>query len=242
MQVILEYIREGTSYLRTFNLLVVKGFDVADEAMLERIKHLYLTGTLEEEIMGFHKVIELGFGERLTAAEQRFLTRFYSATWKGLYYGLYYSKVVNEDDSLVSTWESEAELGRSFTCRFLSTNVFGQWDTLIPVEDDDMPYLKLKVKVEGTESSPEQFTTNVGKLLTQENTESFPTFNDTTHVFAVMLGSSKYQQAGVSLTDVPTVSGGNLTWYAFHDDMGAPASDGFYYCDVVIFIKARPTA
>ncbi len=94
------------------------------------------------------------------------------------------------------------------------------------------------MKIEGTQASPEGFTTNSGKLAVQETGAAYPVFSDLTHVFTVQVNGAPYQDAKINIVGTPSISAGNITFQLAVSDAGATSSDGFYYADIAIFLQA----
>jgi len=107
-------------------------------------------------------------------------------------------------------------------------------------QEDEIMYLKRHVKIEGTEASPETFTTNVGKLATDETAQNYPAFSDSTHVFHVEVNGTPYQDAKIHIITQPSISGGNITFTAAVSGSGNMSGDGYAYADIAIFLQAKP--
>ena len=98
----------------------------------------------------------------------------------------------------------------------------------------ELLYLKKKVQITGTQSSPELLETNVGKLLTMQNNQSWPAFDDSTHDFHIDVNGAPYQDRKVNLASDVVEAAGNLQFSVALSEAGGPES-GPYYADIAIF-------
>jgi hypothetical protein len=108
-----------------------------------------------------------------------------------------------------------------------------------PTTDTNIMYTQLKVEVTGTQSSPETFTTNSGKLATQENGSAYPVISLSTYVVSVVSNGSPYQDAKINQVGSLTQVGSNISFQLAISDTGNPSSDGKFYTDILIFLQAR---
>lgn len=235
---ILQYDQGGISYSRTFETLVVKGMSEPDKLKKVGIIHDLLSGETQEQIQGFQKRIKIGFRPPFVPTTTRFLTKWFLATRKRILYGTLLSEGVT-DETLVSSWLYDLEYGRSFEVDFYDEHVYRRWEDTGAIAETLM-YFKRDVKIEGTEASPETFTTNSGKLALMQNGLPFPSFSDSTHDFLVALNAEKNCQATFAVVkgSVSVVTG-NLTFQAFASDYGSPAGDGFFWVAIAIFLQEK---
>lgn len=232
----LKYVEGSTTRSRNVNVLAVKGLTTPD--MSERVGtvHQYLDGNSEQEVLGFKKVIMVDFGVVSSREDKAFVGAFLTANKCYVATGDYEDEVVAASEEFVDEWLEDVELGKRFVPIFKTVGKFKRWSKK-PTETEIM-YLKSNVEVVGTESNPEQFETNVGKLLTDDTGNPFPTFNASTHVHEVAVHSR--QEAIVHRIDTPTVVGGNLRFKLAVQDAGKPSADGKFYCDISITLQVRP--
>lgn len=237
MTVTLRYTRSGTIQTRVFPVLAVKGSDTPDAMLIHGVQHRYLNGSTEEQILGLNKRISIDFGVVEEREARAFLADFIKAEQRSYEYSTQNEGVVLEKfEDYANEWLEDIELGRRFILPFISEALYKQFP--VAAEVVELMYLKKKVKIEGTQASPESFTTNVGKLATMETGAAYPVFNAATHVFTVDVNGSPYQEAKVNIVGMPSISGGNITFQAAVSDFGNASGDGFYYADVKIQLQA----
>jgi hypothetical protein len=99
-------------------------------------------------------------------------------------------------------------------------------------------YIKRHVEIEGTEDSPEEFTTNSGKLAEDEDENVFPTVDSDTHNYWVEL--LPYNEATIRKNQESLVDG-NVHFHATHSEAGADAGDGKYYADFKLCLQRKRT-
>jgi hypothetical protein len=205
------------------------------------VTHEYLSGDIGEQILGFRKEpVIFALRPVLTPQETRFLTKWWLAdTKKAIYFYGAYTSFCATGDTLQSRWLNDFEFGRIFEVEFTDTKLYTEFDVKESVADALM-YCKLEVKIVGTSDSVETFETSVhAELLTMEDGTAWPVFDDAVNVHTVILTPAKSCQCAISLTEKPSVSNDNVVFKAFVSDFQSPASDGYYYMDVHIFLQER---
>lgn len=136
-------------------------------------------------------------------------------------------------------WLYGYENAKRFILRLEDQFVYRVWPTGL-VETEIM-YLKNQVQFEGTEASPETFTTGSGKLALMETGLPYPSFDDANWVFHVSVNGAKYQEANISIVkDSVQVVAGNLQFQAYFGYQGNAATDGNYWGDVAIILQEIP--
>lgn len=131
-------------------------------------------------------------------------------------------------------WLFGYQHAQHFVLYLTEAGIHRQWP-VAPVAEELM-YLKSHVLIAGTVDSPETFTTNIGKLVTQDTGESYPTFSSATHVFKVSIES--YNDRLTFKYTQPTVSGGNLTFQVSASDAGALLDN--CYADITVWLQDKP--
>lgn len=209
-----------------------------DEVRIVGVQHRYLNGGMEEQTLGFNKIIEVDFGVIQNHEAAKFLHAFLFNERKTILYGAYVEDVVLDDPAhYENEWLDGVQVGRRFIGRFIGKHVYKQFTT--PATTVETMYLKSKVEITGTADAPEQFETNVEKLLTDETGATYPAFNASTHVFHASIDGARYCESSFALVDKPTVVAGNLRFSIYRDDFGKPAADGKYYADIAIYLQAK---
>jgi len=228
------YTLSGLTYSRTIELLKLQGMDEPDHLEKIGVVHDILDGSLSEQILGFHKIIEATVRANTTPLDRRFLAQFILAESKTLVYGNYVSNVVH-DKELVSEWLYACEHCREFTLALTDSHVYTAWSDGT-IADTNMYYTAI-VEITGTLASPQTFTTNVAPLATDIWGNSFPAFSGTVHKASILAISAAYSQFVYCQVGEVTVSAGNLTWQGFASDFGTPADDGKYYVKFTISVQ-----
>jgi len=239
VDIILSYDQSGITYTSTFALLAIRGLTEPDSLRKNAIIHEYLDGSIGEQVDGFFKdPITLTFQAVTTQLSRRFLVQWFSASAKRVIYGSIIAEGVT-DESLVSEWLYECEHNRSFEVKLWDEHKYYDWQDAGAIADTDM-YCKLNVKITGTSDAPQTFTTGTAPLdnPTQAG-NNWPAFSSTTHIANVVLQPNTSCQFIPCRVGNPTITGGNVQFQAFVSDMQVPASDGFYYCDVIIQLQAK---
>lgn len=106
--------------------------------------------------------------------------------------------------------------------------------------NEDLVYIKTKIKVEGTQASPELFITNSGKLLYNYGTTPFPEINLANAIVSVECNGTPYQDTTTcnQVGDI-SQSGANIAFSLAINDIGDPSDDGFFYFDITIKLQSK---
>lgn len=237
MDITLLYVQAGVTYSKTFEAMSLKGIDEPDRLRRNAVIHDYLTGTSEEQIDGFFKEpIEIEFKAGQDQISTRFLVSWYAASVKLFEYGYYVSQGTT-DESLISDWLYECELGRAFTIKFWDEHKYYKFeDGIIPEAD---LYIKLKVVMDqdATQDSPESFTTNSGKLATMQNGDPWPSFNATTHDHYISILAS--DGSGAIFPATFSISSGDITITTFPAGSYLPDPANVLYANFSIAAVAK---
>lgn len=230
----------ATAREKAISVLSTRGWSYADEYENYGVQQTYLSGTMQEKFIGFRRIVTIDFGVIHDETTRVYLLYWMLASNKSITYGsdsarfalLDFNKYANE-------WLESCELGRHFVLSLAEADI----RTTMPasIAEGEVAYIKRKVAITGTQASPETFTTNGGKLATDQTGASYPEFNTDDYAYHVHL--TPYQEAGVNLVTEPAItpSGatGNLTFQIAVADGGKAFSDGNYYADIVIIAQAK---
>jgi hypothetical protein len=94
------------------------------------------------------------------------------------------------------------------------------------------------VKIEGTQSSPESFTTNTGKLQYRFGTTPFPAIILDDYTVTIVFGS--YSDAKFNIIkDSLQQNGNNIDFQVAMNDGAIAESDGYVYADITILMDAK---
>ena len=248
MAITLTYQTAGVQHSDEFPTLIVHGMDEPDHLRKLCLVQEYRDGRLKEFVRGFNKIITLRFQAGVTAKQRRFLANWFVAETKALLYenadgDTFISEGFCTDD-LIDVWLEDCELDRIFEVTFADRRNYNTWQEPEPppVDDEDTMYMKLSVEMDDTktEADPEEFTTNSGKLLLDEWGDSFPTFNDATHKFFVVMKSADGSSADYPIANIH-VTAGALIFETFPASGFVPAPDGKLYANFAVWLQKKPT-
>lgn len=239
----LKYVDSGgTTYTQTFTVLAVKGFDAADDVELfPGIQHRYLSGSFDNQNIGFFRKFEIRFAADIIQTGRKFLLDWTRNNLRYLTFTHDFItesdlQVVLEDPTLFAEWLFETYLLRSIVLRCKERTLRTSYPTVSNPTTIVTMYRKKRVKVTGTKAAPETFTTNSGLLATDEDGVPFPAFTSLVKV-SVDVNGSPYQEKKVFLANTPSLSGTNITFQLAADDAGEVAADGFVYVDIRIYVN-----
>ena len=118
------------SNTRDFNTFFVKGILAPDEIrFFIPVDRELPDGTLHQVVVGFWRVITIGFMVGLSKSDQSYLMEFYCSNSKSLVYGTETLDVVNESmDEFSDQFLNGSDLTRYFEMRFRSKNL----ETIVP--------------------------------------------------------------------------------------------------------------
>ena len=231
----LVYLKAGNYYSRNIAFMRLIGLLEPDRLVRIAKVHECRDGSIKEQILGFHKAIQLDVAPTTTPAERRFLVGFLLGEFRSIEYHGLISEVIFKDAELVSQWVYECEHNRAFTILALDPFVYRRWQDGV-ASDTDMFYTAI-VEITGTATSPQTFTTNVAPIATDIWGNPFPNF---TSMKASIVGiPANNSQFVFCLVGEATLIGGNLTWSCFMSEFDIPASDGKFY--VKFTISAQTT-
>jgi hypothetical protein len=76
VQITLQYTASGSEFTRIYEVAYLKGFDDPDEFQIFGVQNRYLNGSIDEQILGFRRVITVDFGVLQDYTDKEFLSRF----------------------------------------------------------------------------------------------------------------------------------------------------------------------
>lgn len=200
-------------------------------------------GYLRTHFVGFRRIITIDYGVLQDRDVHEFLLSFLKAERKSIAYfdSPHYEDffVVPTDPRFESEWVARCKLGKKFVHELAENVIRDRWIDYSLATDADVAHTKCKVEVSATatETSPERFETNTGKLLAMENGESWPSLSLLSWTIAV--AGKDYQGCKIFRVGDMTNNGSNAVFYLALDGAGAPASDGKYYCDIILQLQPR---
>jgi len=98
---------------------------------------------------------------------------------------------------------------------------------------------KVGVKIEGTQDSPETFTTNVGKLQYQYGSVVFPPMDTSNYIISILSNAVKYQDANINQVGGITQVGNNISFQLAMNNGAMASSDGSIYADITILRQPK---
>lgn len=233
----------GTVQKKDFEVLSVEGLDIPKKLrFIPPQIYDIVDGSKATEYRGFQKIIGVSLSP--INSNETFIEKFLQAGTKSLaYQGI---NVVSEEDQVVfETAEFESEHFDGFKYEKLykfeltEKTVRHVWGfPTIPIVDNMIGYIKIKVKIEGTQASPETLTTNTGKLAYNFNTTVFPAISLLNYNVSVICNGTPYQSGKINQVGDVSQSGSDITFQLAHSDSENPSDDGFWYADLVIVLQA----
>ena len=180
----LAYTTGGTTYERDMSVLSHHSIDAPDEWQRIAVLHEHLNGSLSEDANGARLVLALDFGVVRSEIDKQFLFDFLLAMTREVRRsGKVFLPMMENPRTFTNEWLRIFKRSPRYKLRLVNsvvTKTFG-----LRPQEGEVPYIKLNVVVTGTLDSPELFTTNVGKLLTDQTGQSYPTFSDAKHVHGI---------------------------------------------------------
>lgn len=243
--VTLRYVKSGTTYSQAFNVLSVRGYDDADSIQLVPPYQAELVdGSARSYFKGFRRVITIDFGVVASSVDRRTLLEFWQSNTRSIVYlgnqVLAEEVYVSPED--VSGYENEwlwnTLLARRYILRVLENQIHTSFPVIFPPSDTMIGYTINHVKIEGTQASPELFTTNSDKLRYNYGTTPFPTMSLTNYIITVIANGAPYQDAKINQVGVTVQNGNNIDFSLAVSDGGSASDDGFYYADITFLMQA----
>lgn len=245
MNVTLKYV-DSLAAVQTLTLpaLSVRGFDDPDEvAFFPPVRYDFVDGTARTAFKGFRRVITADLGVVSDAVSRRYIRAWLTANQRSIYYnsfGIGAEEIIvslEDYESFQNEWLEGSSLFRRFILRVVEKVIRSEWSSYTPPSTVDIMYIKNKVKIEGTQASPEWFVTNTDKLETSESGNPYP--NISLLSYAVTVITPPYQDAKINQVGEVQQNGSNIEFQLAVSDAGNPSDDGFYYADIIIGLEAR---
>ncbi len=231
---------------RSIQVLSVRGFEEPDfVAFVPPIQNNFVDGSLETQFKGFRRVITFDCGVLSSATDRGFVLNFLTANVRSI---TYQAAAIGIEEIIVShdsgfeynnSWVNDFIGGKQFILYVVENAIRTTWTNYTPAAETEIMYVKLKVKVVGTQASPETFQTNSGKLAVMENGSVFPAISLLTWVATVVANGAKYQDAGINQVGNISNIGTDLSFQLAVSDAGTASGDGFYYADIIFLLQAR---
>lgn len=239
----LKYTSGLTVFSRDFNLVGTRGFSSPWICKILVKSYKHLDGLISSKVLGFKRRIQLDFGVLTNSADIDFLLLFFTGTNRRLVKDNIVSRVDLENyEEYSNEWLDNCELGRQFVVDLIESTILLAWPTQ-QIQVGDMAYIAIKVEVTGTPEAPEQFETNVGKLALDSTGHSYPNFDSDTHIFHIDVDGLTYQECRIYIPDgvinEPSEVSGNLKFKLSRGNSGEAASDGKFYCNIVIILQEK---
>ena len=238
----------GATQSRTIQVSLVKGFEEPDlVAFFPQIQNNFVDGTIETQFQGFRRVITFDCGVLSSRADRLFVQRFLTANTRSV---SYQAADIGIEEIIVShdynhngtafeyddTWINDSSLGKQFILYLVENAIRNVWSSYTPASGVDYIYIAYKIKVTGTQASPQTFQTNAGTLTLDATGKVFPAMSLLT--WAVTIAFSPYQDGKINRVGAITNVGTDISFQLAISDGGAPSGDGFFYTDIIIGLEA----
>ena len=232
----------GNVQKKTFEVLHVWGLDMPGKFKYIPPEAFYkiVDGSSRTDYRAWQRIIQVELGV-INADEDYLQAYFKSIASSFAYQG---SNIIAEEVQVVSeisvedTWLEDFKFTKIFNFEILENVARTVWPTSPSRPKENMiGYIIHNVKVEGTQSAPETFTTNVGKLLYNYGTTPFDSISLLSFIPIITCNSSPKQDAKCNQVGDITQSGSNITFQLAVSDGGNPSPDGFYYFDILIALQ-----
>jgi hypothetical protein len=233
----------GNNYIQTFNVLFVRGMDLPYKwnFIPPEAYYKFPDGSARTNYVGFQRIIAV----ELTALDsnEAFIEAFLQSvtrilTYQGINFVPEDCVVVYESSAFNDEWFDDFKHTKKYVFELIESSIHQVWPVPTPIVITDIMYIAKKVKIEGTQATPELFTTNSGKLQYNYGTTPFPNISVTGYNVTIMCNAAPYQDAKVNQVGDITQSGLNIAFYLAVSDTGNPSSDGFFYADLTIGLQA----
>lgn len=226
---------------QAFTALSVKGLDDPDKVQICGFQFPAIDGSIIEQVLGFRRVITADLGTVQTHALRVWVHNFLNSETRLAHIGDdNVFSIIGTPEGFESYWQHDSELGRSFTLELLEKRIRWRWATQA---SGDMQYIINHIEVTGTQTSPELFTTNSGKLAFNYDTTPYPDFGtyitEGSHIVTIIANGTPYQDAKINLYGEPSANGAAMDFYLAVSDAGNPSSDGKYYVDICILAQEK---
>lgn len=231
-------------HTQAFDVLSVRGFDDPDRVrFVPPILYDKIDGSKETAFRGFQRIITIEL-KALNSLED-FIRAFMQAedravSYRGQYVSALSSYVVFESAEYENEWLNDFQYTKKYVIEVVDATVRTTFP--FPPSDSMIGVSISNVKIEGTQQSPELFTTNIDKLQYRFGTTPFPDidlddYNVTIHIMP--RSDAKINQVGAI-----TQAGTNISFYLAIGDGAIPINDGGIYdgeirVDIAILMDAK---
>lgn len=234
----------GVVHSKTLGVVIVKGFDAPDKIeFVPQVVYDYADGRLRTQFRGFRRTPHIEGAITNDATVFQFLLLWQNANTKSISYQGF--AILAEEVGFVPLdekgfeieWNQDYALAKKFILDIVESGIHSAFPIPIPITTDDIVYIAKKVKITGTESSPEIFTTNSGKLQYNYGVTPFPAISLLTYNVSVDIDGTPYQDCHFFIVSDVSQSGENITFSVARSHAGKPSGDGFYYADIKIMLQ-----
>lgn len=231
----------GVVHTQSFDVLNIKGLDKPWKwELVPGVINDFYDGSKNTQFKGFRRIV----GVELAPVHQYedFLRNFLQADTKSLRYQwttllAQESYGVFDEVGFENEWADDYRQTELFSFELKESAIRTVWPDSTAAVADDLMYIAKKIKIVGTQTSPETFTTNSGKLQYNYGTTVFPAISLLEYNVSVIVNGSPYQERKVNLVGEPAQSGDNITFQLALSDIGNDSDDGFSYADIDICLQ-----
>jgi hypothetical protein len=231
----------GVVHTQSFAMLSVKGCDDPDRVeLVPPIRYDMRDGYAETAFKGFRRVITMELN--VLSAYEDYIRAFLQAqsksvTWQGRNIVSEQVQVVWEGETYENEWIDNYEGSKKYILELRENTIRTVWPVPINPVENMIGYIKTKVKIAGTQTSPETFTTNSGKLQYNYGTTVYPPISLLSYVVSVIANGAPYQDGKINQVGDVTQSGNNITFQLAVSDAGNPSADTYFYADIAIILQ-----
>jgi hypothetical protein len=233
----------GVVHTQSFDILSVKGNSPDSVRFVPPLLNNAVDGSTETQYKGFQR--KFRYELKAINLNEDYLRSFLQASAKSITYQDFgfvtqESQVVFEEDNYENEWIDGFEHDKKYVIELIESTVRTvfpeRWIDNNPT-DSMIGYTKIKVKIEGTQASPELFTTNLGKLAITTVGSLYPVISLLSYVVVIIANGSPYQDRKINQVGDIVQSGGNISFFLALSDTGADSSDTYSYADITILLQ-----
>ena len=251
--VVFKYVDSfGATQSRSLQAISVRGFDDPDLVQfVPPVQNNLVDGTIETQFKGFRRVITFDCGVLSSATDRKFVLSWGNANTRSI---VYVSPDLGSEEIIVTpdynhgatafeynnNWINDFVGGKQFIIQVVENAIRNTWYNYVPASGVDIIYIAKKIKITGTQASPQTFQTNSGVLATDATGQVFPAMSLTSWAISVICNGVPYQETQINqVGDVSNV-GTDISFQLAVSDAGSPSGDGFFYTDLLICLEAKP--
>ena len=241
-----------TTQSRSIQVISVRGFDDPDLVQfVPPVQNNLVDGSIETQFKGFRRVLTFDCGVLSDDTDRRFILAWNAANTRSI---VYVSPDLGSEEIIVTldynhgatafeynnNWINDFIGGKQFIIQIVENAIRRTWYNYVPASGVDVIYIAKKIKVTGTQASPQTFQTNSGALATDATGQVFPAMSLVSWAISVICNGVPYQETQINQVGAITNVGTDISFQLAVSDAGNPSGDGFFYTDLLICLEAIP--